>query len=359
MLTAIKREYKFVTGLLRMKRAVKDVDAESDRLIADELEKRIDAFGPNLAFIEGDLELTYDDMEIYANKVAAWVQAEGCKAGDTVAVFVRNRAQYVPLWLGLTKVGVIPALLNYQLTGPALAHCLNISDAKILIVDHEMAESFETAKQDIKLNLKVFGAFGVMAGYENFDAAIADHVPNRPPKTLREGIKAGDQCMKMFTSGTTGTPKGVVIPYRVFNASKMPVETTNDMKVDVNGNNRFFSYLPLNHIAERVVVECTGLTFGGEVYFSESLATFAKNLADAKPTAFFGVPRIYTKFQQGILGKMPQKKLDMLLKIPIVSGMIKKKLRTVFHAYLTQIHKETKKKLIFYFDVTSTIFFPK
>ena len=109
MLTAIKREYKFVTGLLRMLRAVKDVDAESDRLIADELEKRIDAFGPNLAFIEGDLELTYDDMEIYANKVAAWVQAEGCKAGDTVAVFVRNRAQYVPLWLGLTKVGVIPA----------------------------------------------------------------------------------------------------------------------------------------------------------------------------------------------------------------------------------------------------------
>ena len=71
MLTAIKREYKFVTGLLRMLKAVKDVDAGSDRLVADELEKRIDAFGPNLAFIEGDFEMTYDDMEIYANKVAS------------------------------------------------------------------------------------------------------------------------------------------------------------------------------------------------------------------------------------------------------------------------------------------------
>ena len=126
MLTAIKREYKFVTGLLRMLRAVKDVDADSDRLVADELEKRIDAYGPNLAFIEGDLEMTYDDMEIYANKVASWVQGEGLSAGDTVAVFVRNRAQYVALWLGLTKVGIVPALLNYQLTGPALAHCINI-----------------------------------------------------------------------------------------------------------------------------------------------------------------------------------------------------------------------------------------
>ena len=261
MLTAIKREYKFVTGLLRMLRAVKDVDAESDRLIADELEKRIDAFGPNLAFIEGDLELTYDDMEIYANKVAAWVQAEGCKAGDTVAVFVRNRAQYVPLWLGLTKVGVIPALLNYQLTGPALAHCLNISDAKILIVDHEMAESFETAKQDIKLKLKVFGAFGVMAGYENFDAAIADHVPNRPPKTLREGIKAGDQCMKMFTSGTTGLPKAAKVTH---------VRAQNYMRgmgagARATSKDRMMMVLPMYHATGGLVGMGATISNGGAV----------------------------------------------------------------------------------------------
>ena len=213
MLTAIKREFTFVSGLLRMLRAVKDVDAESDRLIADELEKRIDAFGPNLAFIEGDLELTYDDMEVYANKVAAWVQAQGCGAGDTVAVFVRNRAQYVPLWLGLTKVGVIPALLNYQLTGPALAHCINISEAKVLIVDHEMAPQFEAAKADLKLDLAVFAAFGEVEGYKSFDAAILDQVPNRPAKSLRKGIKAGDQCMKMFTSGTTGLPKAAKVTH--------------------------------------------------------------------------------------------------------------------------------------------------
>ena len=70
---------------------------------------------------------------------------------------------------------------------------------------------------------------------------------------------------------------------------------------------RFFSYLPLCHIAERLLVEMGSLYSGGMVSFAESLDTFAQNLADTKPTAFLGVPRIWTKFQQGILGKLPQK----------------------------------------------------
>ena len=138
LLTAIKRETKYLSAVMRMLKSVKSVDSESNFGIADELEMRVDIYGDNLAFIEDEKELTYDDMELYANRVAAWVQAEGCKPGDTVAVFVRNRAEYVPIWFGLSKVGVIPALLNYQLAGPALAHCLNISDSKILILDHEM-----------------------------------------------------------------------------------------------------------------------------------------------------------------------------------------------------------------------------
>lgn len=261
MLTAIQREFKYVSGLLRMLRAVKDVDAESDRLIADELEKRIDAYGKNIAFIEGDLELSYDDMEIYANKVAAWVQAEGCRPGDTVAVFVRNRAQYVPLWFGLTKVGVIPALLNFQLTGPALAHCINISAAKILIVDHEMADQYEAAKSEIKLELTVFAAFGDMKGYSNFDIAISDHAPNRPPKSIRAGIKAGDQCMKMFTSGTTGLPKAAKVTH---------VRAQNYMRgmgagARATSEDRMLMVLPMYHATGGLVGMGATISHGGAV----------------------------------------------------------------------------------------------
>jgi long-chain acyl-CoA synthetase len=91
---------------------------------------------------------------------------------------------------------------------------------------------------------------------------------------------------------------------------------------------RFFSYLPLSHIAERLLVEMGGIYSGGSIAFAESLDTFAKDLAEAKPTVFLGVPRIWVKFQEGILKKMPQKKLDRFLKIPILKGIVKKKIKT-------------------------------
>jgi len=144
---SLSREIKFVGGLLRMLRSVKDVDAASNHLIADELERRVDQFGGNLAFIEGDREWTYDDMETYANRVAAWVDAQGLSRGDTVALFARNRMEYIPLWFGLSKLGVIPALLNYQLAGKALAHCVNISEAAHVIVDVDMSKQWSAARR--------------------------------------------------------------------------------------------------------------------------------------------------------------------------------------------------------------------
>ncbi|MFT7589071.1 MAG: long-chain acyl-CoA synthetase, partial [Limisphaerales bacterium] len=97
--------------------------------------------------------------------------------------------------------------------------------------------------------------------------------------------------------------------------------------IDCSPKDRFFSYLPLCHIAERLLVEHGGIYSGGSIDFAQSLDTFADNLRAAKPTIFLGVPRIWSKFQQGVLAKQPQKKLDTLLKIPIISGIIKKKVK--------------------------------
>ena len=75
-------------------------------------------------------------------------------------------------------------------------------------------------------------------------------------------------------------------------------------------------------------LEVPCIILGGMISFAESLDTFAKNLQDTQPTMFFAVPRIWTKFYLGVIAKMPQKKLDLYLKIPFLSGIIKKKLRT-------------------------------
>ena len=85
------------------------------------------------------------------------------------------------------------------------------------------------------------------------------------------------------------------------------------------------SYLPLSHVVERALVEHGQLNSGMHVFFAESLDTFAADMQRARPTIFFSVPRLWVKFQQGVQHKMPQKKLDLLLKLPIISGVIRKK----------------------------------
>lgn len=218
MLSTFKREAGYLSGMLRMLKSVKDVDSTSDRLLADELERRVDAFGANIAFIEGDREWTFDDTENYANRVAGWCESVGAVKGDTVAIFVRNRLEYVALWFGLTKRGVIPALINFQLQGNALAHCVNISDASHVIVDTDLIDGWTSAREYLEEGLTEWAAFGeVPKGnkrkMKSFDEAVSDIVPNRPPKSVRDGITAGQQGMKMFTSGTTGLPKAAKVTH--------------------------------------------------------------------------------------------------------------------------------------------------
>jgi len=246
---------------IRTGRYVKTVDAQSNNLLADELEMRIDSFGSNIAFIEDERQWTYDDVETYANRVAQWALAQGLKPDDTVAIFVRNRLEYVALWLGLSKVAVIPALLNFQLSGSALAHCVNISDAKHLILDHEMQDQWDAAKESVTEDVKVWAAFEAVEGYESFDAAISAHVPSRPSRDIRKGIKAGGQAMKMFTSGTTGLPKAAKVTH---------VRAQNYMRgmgagAKATAKDRMFMVLPMYHATGGLVGVGTVLTHGGAV----------------------------------------------------------------------------------------------
>ena len=284
---ALGREYKYLSAVLRILRATKIVSAESDDLICDFIERWVDKYGSNIAFIEDERQFTFDEFDIYANRVAGWALAEGYKPGETVAIFVQNRLEYVALWYGLTKVGVIPALINYQLGGAALAHCVNISDARHLIMDSELTESFETAKDDIKGDIKALAAFGEHKGYESFDLAISKIVPNRPPRSIRKGIKAGDQCMKMYTSGTTGMPKAAKVTH---------VRAQNYMIAFGVGSksgpkDRMMMVLPLYHATGGLCGVGTAIRNGGAVIVRRkfSASKFWDECVEYKATMFMYV----------------------------------------------------------------------
>jgi long-subunit acyl-CoA synthetase (AMP-forming) len=131
-----------------------------------------------------------------------------------------------------------------------------------------------------------------------------------------------------YTSGTTGTPKGVMLTYGSVATLLETERQTNMLRLFEGDEHRYFSYLPLNHIAERNIVEAASLATGGSISFVESLDTFAQNLQDTRPNVFLAVPRIWTKFHLGILGKLPQSRLNILLNIPIINNVIRKKIKT-------------------------------
>ncbi|MCF6223636.1 MAG: AMP-binding protein [Flavobacteriaceae bacterium] len=134
--------------------------------------------------------------------------------------------------------------------------------------------------------------------------------------------KKEDLLTIIYTSGTTGTPKGVM--HTVGNFVESSTVLLN--VIDVPKNSRSFSYLPLAHVAERIGA-MNSLFLGSSISFFQSLETFASDLEKTQPQIFFAVPRIWCKFQENILATVPQKKLDFLLKIPIINGILKNKFK--------------------------------
>jgi len=142
-------------------------------------------------------------------------------------------------------------------------------------------------------------------------APIADS-PTRGPDELATII---------FTSGTSGTPKGVMHSFRSMCSAQGYIDELG-MRID----DRMLSYLPLAHSLERTLVEMTSMLLGFHVYFAQSLQHFVEDMRRARPTLFVSVPRLWHKFQTGVLAKMPARRLDLLLRIPIVRGIVRRKI---------------------------------
>ena len=262
---------------------------------------------------------TWSETAIEVRKMAAYLKSLDFPANSKIASLSKNCAHWIISDLAIMMAGHVSVPLYPNLKAESITQILEHSEAKLLFVGK--LDDFESMRPGVPKDLPCIAfPFYSEEGYPVWDDLIKDVEP-MTDNVIRE---PNELATIIYTSGTTGMPKGVM--HKFYNFS---FATSNAVPLlGLETEERFFSYLPLCHIAERLLVEMGSLYSGGMVSFAESLDTFAQNLADTKPTAFLGVPRIWTKFQQGILGKLPQKKLNVLLSIPLVSSLIKKKIKS-------------------------------
>jgi long-subunit acyl-CoA synthetase (AMP-forming) len=160
---------------------------------------------------------------------------------------------------------------------------------------------------------------------ETWDEIIAKTAPldGKPSR------KPDDLAMIIYTSGSTGTPKGAMINFRAVTAVAEGYAGHIRRQSGETGPWRVMSYLPLAHSFERAVIESVAWVDGqGHIFFAETLDTFVADLKRARPTLFISVPRLWLKFQQGVLAKMPARKLDFLLGLPIIGKLVGRKVLT-------------------------------
>ena len=252
-------------------------------------------------------------------RMAAYLKSLDLPPASTIGILSKNCAHWMFSDLAIMMAGHVSVPLYPNLSADSLEQILIHSETKVLFVGK--LDDFEKMRPGIPKEMSCIAyPFYTEEGYPTWDELIAEMEP------LEENVSRDPEELAtiIYTSGTTGMPKGVM--HKFFNFGFATVNAVS--QIELKNTERFFSYLPLCHIAERLLVEMGSLYTGGRVSFAESLDTFAQNLSESQPTVFLGVPRIWTKFQQGVLTKLPRKKLNVLLSIPLISSLIKKKIRT-------------------------------
>lgn len=261
---------------------------------------------------------TYRQVGEEIRKIASGLH--GLKLGERshVALLSKNCAHWIMADLAIMMAGHISVPLYPTLTATSIQQILEHSDAKAVIIgklDKYTEQRQGIPSAIISIGIEQYGAQEQLS-WEKF-------LQNEKPLQESAHWKADDLLTIMYTSGTTGKPKGVM--HTVGNFDAIVRVAIADLKLPQHPD--MFSYLPLSHIAERAGIEMVGLYLGARFSFAESLDTFPKNLADTQPHLFFAVPRLWAKFREKVLEKLPQKKLDTLLAIPIVNSIVRKSIK--------------------------------
>ena len=215
--------------------------------------------------------------------------------GEAMVVLSRNRAHWVLADLAIIASGNVTASMFTTLPASTAEYIFQLTEAKVIFVGETSNWDQITTVLPKDILLVALPGVELEQPHEKWEDLLTQYAGQAPEYQCQPD----DMISLVFTSGTTGMPKGVI---QTHSSNLIPIRRFTDM-FGIAESPRYFSYLPLSHIAERQIVEFSSIVLGGEIYFNESMDTLARDLPRARPHVFFGPPRVWEQLQQAVISK--------------------------------------------------------
>ncbi|GAA5317311.1 MAG: AMP-binding protein [Candidatus Pelagadaptatus aseana] len=240
-------------------------------------------------------DYSWGEVGQQARKAAACLQAMGIKQGERVCILSKNCAHWMIADLAIMMSGGASAPAFTSMSADDVLYILEHSGSKVLIVGE--TDNWDQIKDCLPEGLAVISLPGM--DIPQADIGWAQLLENFEPVSGNPARALDDELTTIYTSGSTGKPKGVMYDFEGAYHVALNLGDTYRMTED----DIMISYLPMAHGFERAVVDWMSLLAGYRVGFNESLTTFAEDMKQVRPTVFQCVPRLWTKFQEGVVAK--------------------------------------------------------
>ena len=266
------------------------------------------------------VEFTWGQTLDQARRMAAHLQGLGFAPGFRIAVLSSNCAHFIMTELAIWMAGGSTVAIYPTETAETVRYVLEHSEASLLFVGK--LDNWGSQAAAVSDNLPCIALpLAPHTEFETWDAIIA----RTAPLTGRPSRAASDLAMLLYTSGSTGQPKGVMQEFGAITKATECGLSDAVFQLPTEVGRRVLSYLPVAHVYDRAMI-CRGLVEGiMHFFFTESRATFLTDIQRARPTVFCSVPRLWLKFQQSVLASMPAAQLDAMLEDPKAAPAVRRK----------------------------------
>lgn len=232
------------------------------------IEELAEKFGDSPALLTEDENLSFRALNERANRYARWARAQDIHKGDTVCLLMTNRPEYMAIWLGITRAGGVVALLNTNLVGTSLAHCIDIVAPKHVIVGADLVEITENARPFLVTPAKIWSHGPSATHYPDVVAELASLSGDPLAEHESTPVSIEDHALYVYTSGTTGLPKAAKIShYRL-----MVWTHWFAGMMETGPTDRMYNCLPMYHSIGGAVATGAVLIVGGSVMIREKFS---------------------------------------------------------------------------------------